>query len=169
MTGQAISKPRSHDDIAFQIRVNLGELKPRSGDLRGEILRHIGIAASTSAELAPVLNASAIRAKARKAEKALAVLGGGFPAEVTDALKREALFTKVTGPDKRFGFLQWICAHQACVLIEQFSKQPAVSSQNKNLHSIAQLIHEAVTGQRGSKAGMLRSCKAVLRWRKPSV
>jgi hypothetical protein len=61
--------------------------------------------------------------------------------------------------------LQWLCAHQAYVLIKQFSDELPVTTQNGNMHAIAQLLFEAVAGRPCSeKAGLLRTVKKVKRW-----
>jgi hypothetical protein len=156
---------RSRDDIAEEIRTNLGSLKPGSGDPCSEILWHIQFIAKE----APMLDFDAAREKGRLAAKALAVLGDGFPPEIIVPLELVSRLDKGRGPDKRFGVLQWLCAHQACVLIEQFSQKAPVGTQDGNLHSIAQLIREAVTGHPGSSTDTLRACKSVLRFRREHI
>jgi hypothetical protein len=56
-----------------------------------------------------------------------------------------------------------LCALSARSLITEFSKTPLATTQGANLHTISQLLREAVTGEPVSKAGMLWSCRKVMR------
>jgi hypothetical protein len=149
---------RSHAEIADDITRALKPFKRRGADLRREILLRIEIA-ERPFDVGAYYDKA--RDEAKRAEKALAILGDGFP-EISALLKRAA-GRKPWGMDRRFGVSQWLCALGAWSLIALFSKQPPVSAQGGNLHTIAQLIREAVTGTPGSSADTLRACKIVLR------
>jgi hypothetical protein len=101
--------------------------------------------------------------KAARAAKALAALeqdipwfGGFLFANVRRALED---IVRSKGPDPRISFLDWICVSRARALVEEFSQKQPVTSQNGNVHMIAQFLHEAATGERGSEAGLLKAVK----------
>jgi hypothetical protein len=64
-----------------------------------------------------------------------------------------------SGPDPRFSYLDWICAHQARVLIATYSPQRPVTTRDGNVHQMAQLLRESVTGKQGTEAGLLKAVK----------
>jgi hypothetical protein len=64
-----------------------------------------------------------------------------------------------TGPDPRFSFLDWICGHQARVLLKKYSSQQPVTTRGGNVHMIARLLREVATGQPGTPAGLLKCIK----------
>jgi hypothetical protein len=82
----------------------------------------------------------------------------------TEILRRETYLLKAYGPDRRFDYLQWLCAHGAVVLLKEFSDRKPVSTKNGNVHCIGQLIRKAITGDEESKASGLRAAKAVMAW-----
>ena len=73
---------------------------------------------------------------------------------------------KVEPPSSHVDWRQHMCALHAGVLIEQFSKSPRISSQGKNVHRVALLIHEAVTGEPlgDDPAKLLRAVRATRHW-----
>jgi len=142
-----------------------GELRPRkqgAGNLRVEIERTIEIAKAM--QTFPKLSASQVRAQARAAQKALAILQRAqFPAEVTDVLRPYEVCFKAIGPDKRFDFFKWACAYRACVLIGQFSLKPPAATPSGNIHNISRIIFWFVTHEHTSeKSGLLRACRSAL-------
>jgi hypothetical protein len=157
------------EDIRFQLK----PLKPRSGDLREAIGQAMGVAAAEKAHPVPPL--SKVHAQGRAAQKALAILKKApFPAEVMDVvgytLSPYAMSAGAMGPDARFNYLGWVCAYQACLLVERFSKKPPVSTPFGNLHIITQVIFTAVSGRHVSEnAGLLKSVRAALAYRRSVV
>jgi hypothetical protein len=83
-----------------------------------------------------------------------------------EILRREAYLINAHGPDRRFDYLHWLCMHGAVVLLKEFSDQQPVSTKDGNVHAIGQLLCEAITGDKGSKASGLRAAKAVLAWKR---
>jgi hypothetical protein len=152
--------PRSREQIAEEICISLG--CARRKDVQRAVLSTMALVAEQD-ELLARIDVKKIREIARSAQKAL-VTFYDFP-ELTGIggpLRQIAALNRATGPDKRFNHLQWLCAHQAHVLIKQFSDELPVSSQNGNMHAIAQLLFEAVAGQPCSeRAGLLRAVKKV--------
>jgi hypothetical protein len=83
---------------------------------------------------------------------------------LTAAAEIEPL-THLDGPDPRLDALQWLCAHQACVLIEELSKKPVVQTWRGNAHAIARALFEAVTGKPASASGLLQAVRKAKRFR----
>ena len=158
--------PRSREDIAETI--SLGWLGNRES-ARLAVMQSIDWVVNFK-----LPDVQTIRQKAMRVGKALAILKREFPAAVLlgneftgigGELCRVAGFHRAKGPDKRFNQLQWSCALQAYWLIKEFSSSPPVSTQDGNMHAIAQLLFEAATGRRCSKVGLLQTVKKVKRWR----
>jgi hypothetical protein len=110
-----------------------------------------------------------VKKKAARAAKALRALEPHLPAFagflpfagfnfVTVRTGFEAIAGS-TGPDPRFSFLDWICEHQARALLKKYSPLRPVTRRGGNVHMLAQLLREAVTGQPGTPAGLLKSIK----------
>jgi hypothetical protein len=158
--------PRKRVEIEADISAELRSIKP---GVCAEVSRQIDVTISVAASAGPVTRAHKIREKAEKADRAaaalLATLGGVEP-DVERFRQRVARYRNATGPDQRFDTVKWLCAHTACVLVEKFSRRRPTTSRGGKLHHVANLIHEAVTGKPASKAGMLRACRSVLKWRK---
>ena len=156
--------PRALNDIADEICD--GWLKAAA---RPEIPAEIAFVKKEAKALLdnPMMDIKFVRAKAAKAQKAVKALGDFGDVDVSVELRKWAALTKARGPDRRGDNLQWLCAHSACVLVENFGISKPVSTQNGNVHAIAQLIHEAITRLPGSDASGLKAVRAVLAFRKP--
>ena len=81
-------------------------------------------------------------------------------------VRQLASMTNARGPDPRANNVQWYCAHAACVLIEDFGLDKPAGTGDGNVHSVTQLIYEAVTGEPQSGASCLGAAKSALTWRK---
>jgi hypothetical protein len=157
-------RPRAEivDDIVAQLRPLKRGVDAARADILVNIEKIVPMIASTR-----VWN-TAVRRKAARATNALALekdipAFGGFDFGIVRTALEGIAYSK--GPDPRFSYLHWICAHQSCVLAESHSKKPPVTSENGNLHLVAQLFFEAVTGEPSSKTGLLRAVKKVKNWR----
>jgi hypothetical protein len=171
-----VALPR--DVIVDRIAAALKPWRRGVHDRHGEIVKHIGLACELVEKLAPVLRARQISEAAEREYKANAALvresGGAFGHtgahhNMIDILRNlpheqhpDERKRKIN-PNQRFGLVQWVCAHQACVLVEQLSQRdPAASG---NVLTVARLIYEAVKGEPPSPSALLRSCRDVLGWR----
>jgi len=154
------------EDIVFCLE----PLKPGAGDPRPEILKRIGWVQEYGPELARRRNMAVIRKHALDAATALAALQRQLPSfGPWQFLQWEALLRVLANVEDRHANIKVIhrfCAFQAIALVRQFSKEPAVSTDDEDTHSIAQLIFEAVTGKPRSKAGLLRALKEMMAWDK---
>jgi hypothetical protein len=157
---------RSRDDLAEEIVDNLSGCKRRV-EARRAVLRYIEI----GEELAPGLSPQALRTigervkRARKAVKLAAAFGDPNLLRATyEARTLMAMGLKhYRGDiDPRRGHLQEFCAAAAYHLIKEFSTDRPVSTQDKNMHVIAQLLREAIAGKSGSGTDTLRACKVML-------
>jgi hypothetical protein len=177
-----------HADAAEHVLNLLDEL--RRGASRAAAKAEIAAQIEFIANLPPLLSAKSIRTAAQKANRAAANLqtalrdllkvvpqwfpgrdtvqrSGEFVAPLRDVLLK--WHTGVKGGDpRRAQPLDLACVLTALRLIDKFSAKPAVSSHRGNLVSIAQVLHQTVTGRPSSAAGMLRMCKEVMRLRKHS-
>jgi hypothetical protein len=166
---RAVTVRRSQADIADDIASELRPLK--RGAVRPEpaISQHIEIINKIVADYARIGAAADIRQRAARAVRALADLEEVFPGilEFNFRSVRRAieLLMYIKGPDRRANNLHWLCAHQAIVLIEEFSKTPPSQAAGGNAHLVAQLLFEAVTGKPSSDFGLLKALKKVLKWR----
>jgi hypothetical protein len=112
-----------------------------------------------------------VREKAEAIEKAISTFEREFPDLIDRALTAPlraslAPYRNVSdGPEH--DVLGWLCANQAHALVRQFSRKDPVSTQNGNVHTIAQFIFEAVTGKAPSDNGLLQAVRRVVRSWKP--
>jgi len=159
--------PRKRVEIEADISAELRSVKP---GVWAEVSRQIEVTISVAASAGPVtrgrLHKTRRKAEADRAAAALLATLGDVEPDVERFRQRVALYRNTIGPDQRFDTVKWLCAHTACVLVEKFSRRPPNTSRGRMLHLVAGLIHEAVTGKPASKAGMLRACRSVLKWRK---
>ena len=95
-----------------------------------------------------ISRASVIRETAKRAEKALKVLGDDFPANATFLLRQYAAWKL----DKRRNLLMEFCADQAIELVKAYSSDPPVSTAFGN-----------ATGAPASETGLLKACQKALR------
>jgi hypothetical protein len=140
-------RPHKHDvdevTMRADIRVNVEKIVPRVAAIRS-------LTAST-------------RKKAARAAKALAALEqdipafAGFDFGIVRTVLEGIAFG--TGPDPRFSYLNWICEHQARALVAKYSPRRPVTTRAGNVHQMAQLLCEAVTGTQGTEAGLLKAVK----------
>jgi hypothetical protein len=151
--------PRALSDIVDEICEG-GWLKAPA---RSEVLEQIALVK----RIPKLPNVKALRFKAKKAAELLeAETTPEIDASIPVVVRQLALLTKVSGPDPRFNDLQWLCAHAACVLIEEFGTRRPVGSEDGNTHAITQLIYEAITTKPQSGASCLGAAKSALAWRK---
>lgn len=152
------------DDIIAELK----PLRQRCGDPREPIRQAIAIAVALKAH--PLPPAGEVRAKARAAQKTWDILRAHFPDEpVPETIRHfDAVDPKkASGPDKRFNYLAWICAFQACVLVEKFSRKSPASTAGGVVHNISQIIFAAVSGERiGEKAALLKAVRSALAFRR---
>lgn len=171
MDAGAPLKLRSDEEIVADIVEHLKPLKKGSGNLlaltytaanesTGVIGRYPGpILATLQLARQNISYAGVIREMARRAKKALKVLGDDFPANATFLLKQYA----ARRLDKRRNLLMEFCADQAIELVKTFSSDPPVSTAFGNVHSIAQFIFEAATGEPPAGTSLLKACQKALR------
>jgi hypothetical protein len=172
---------RSTEDIVEEIEQKLRPLKariykppePRPLPARDVIRAHIDTIVKASPDLQGLRNWRSWRDKARVALLHVRALENALryrrPLEkqvptLTAATEIEPL-THLDGPDPRLDGLQWLCAHQACVLIEELSKKPVVQTWRGNAHAIARALFEAVTGKPASASGLLQAVRKAKRFR----
>jgi hypothetical protein len=172
------------DDIVFELRplrrLKRGEVRPEPA-----IAQHIEIINKVVAGWARIGTVAVIRKRAARAVRALAALeevcptqpaggrqlfGGVDVHHVRKQIESLTYATKLAlgkkGREPRASNnLHWMCAHQAIVLIEQFSKKPPVTRPGGNAHSVAKLLFEAVTGTPCSDSGLVKAVKKVKKWR----
>jgi hypothetical protein len=174
------------EDIVFELRplrrLKRGEVRPEPASA---IAQHIEIINRAVADWARIGAVGVIRKRAARAVRALAALEEVCPTPAAGCrqlffgvdLQRvreqiELLMPKtkkkpkqIEGPDPRANNLHWLCAHQAIVLIEQFSRKPPVTTAGGNTHLVAKLLFEAVTGKPTSDSGLVKALKKVKKWR----
>jgi hypothetical protein len=88
--------------------------------------------------------------------------------EATDGYATETEFdmmrTKIAAwsrisHDPRLNNLQHLCVRQARYLVERFSRVPPSKTEGGNVHTIAQLLFEAATGQLCEESGLAYAVK----------
>jgi hypothetical protein len=154
------------------------QLKPwKKGKTAAEInsaaSQHIVIVRKVAEHMNKQGSAAQIRETAEDARRALSALervlpGGFYDIDFAHVRKRVELLTKeVKGRATQFDDVGWLCANQAAVLVTELSANKPVTFQQGNVHNIAQLISEAVTGTIPKKDStqLLRAVKAVAKWR----
>jgi hypothetical protein len=189
---RAVTARRSPADIADDIVFELRPLRRlKRGEVRPEpaiaISQHIEIINHCVASWARIGAVDVIRKRAARAVRALAALEKVCPkppagiraqpvfygVDLHHVRKQIELMTYATkrAPGKKGrepranNNLHWMCAHSAIVLIEQFSKNPPVTSAGGNAHLVAKLLFEAVTGKPCSDSGLVKALKKVKKWR----
>jgi hypothetical protein len=178
---------RSTTDIVDDIVDNLRPLKRgvRGREVAKAALLHIKIVRDVAAHFAQFGPAAVIRERAADAVAALVALEKALP-HSTDTVsvcascgwetprswfdfastrERIELMQHIIGPDPRMNTLHWLCAHQAIGLVNEFSEKPTVTTEAGDVHSIAQLLSEAVTGTQSSQVGLLWTVRKVMKWR----
>ena len=166
------------DDIVFELRplrrLKRGEVRPEPAIAISKHIEEINHAVADYARFGAVGAVAVIRKRAARAVRALAALEKVCPIlDVRLAHERIELLTYTTklalgkkGREPRANnHLHWMCAHQAIILIEQFSKKPPVTSAGGNAHLVAKLLFEAVTGKPCSDSGLVKALKKVKKWR----
>jgi hypothetical protein len=175
MTARKAKRPRKDDDVIADIAE---QLRPwRKGKAEAEISAEVSQTMGLVRRLAPdtekLSNAGRIRKAAEDARRAFLALesvlpGGGFyDIDFAHVRKRIEFLTRgVKGPAPQSDPLGWLCAHQAGQLVIELSDKKPVTSQAGNVHIIAQLISEAVTGIPLNGSEPLRAVKTVIKPRR---
>jgi hypothetical protein len=165
-----MTRRRSLDEIIEDIVDELHPLKPRVGDPRPVIRKHIILIKEDAEDLAILRNVKAIRKVALEASAALArlkeLLRSTFGSRIHPCLMLVRSLSTTEGPDPRMNMTHWLCANEAFYLVNRFSKKRPTTTQNETWHLIAQFLFEAATGKPPSEAGLLRAVKRVARFHK---
>ena len=168
------SRKRPRDGIVADVADQLRPWKKGKPEIEINLAigLHIDLVRRLAGDIQKVTSAASIRKKASDASRALLALERALPGgriddtDYVQVRKRTELLTKVEGPAPQFDALGWLCAHQAIVIVNELSAKKPVTSQAGNVHLIAQLISEAVTGDALSGSELLRAVKDVTKWRK---
>jgi hypothetical protein len=151
------------DDLADGIAAELGEKATRK-----EILEWIALVRRTAQFLDAGFEFVRGKDTQRRARAAKLAIRDVFYNEGELAeLLQWARLAGAKGPDRRLDTLQWLCAHTACVLVEQYSDNEPTTTPLGPAHAIAQMLCEAITGEPQSDASCLKALRSVITWRKP--
>src|SRR5262249_2915811 len=128
----------------------LSPLRPDSGDPREQVRQVFRCAAFAKAH--PMPSAARVTKWTKAAPRMLAIADKvALPLHGRAQLEQLAAASPPPGrrlkvPDARFDELAWVCAFQAVLLVEQFSKKPPASTEDGNIHRITRLIYRSVSG-----------------------
>jgi hypothetical protein len=173
---------RSLKDIAGDILTELRPLKSGAGDPRAVIEKHIELVNREVAGFAEANTAyTEWRKAAARALQELEGIDGRVPPPSPDVDRqqpvrvwpgiesaREALAwpLRIKLPSVHINRQQHLCALHAGLLVKQFSEKP-VFSRGKNVHRVALLLYEAITGIESpgdDPAKLLRAVRALRHW-----
>jgi hypothetical protein len=161
---RSIPNRRSLDEIVGDVVVELQPLKPGAGDPRAEIGTHIELVKKEDAALAKgAATYAAWKDVAARMLLELDSLGEKTWPGIENVRWILEWPLKVILPSSHVDWRQRMCAFHTDVLIKQFSEKPRVFSRGKNVHRVALLLYEAVTGEPlgDDPAKLLRAVRAV--------
>jgi hypothetical protein len=169
MTARKAKRQCQDDEIIEDIAAELRPWKKgkAEAEINEAVSQTIGLARRLAPDADKLSNAARIRKTAEDARRAFLALesvlpGGGFyDIDFAHVRKRIEFLTHVEGPAPQSDPLGWLYAHQADQLVIELSAKKPVTSQAGNVHNIAQLLSEAVTGVPLNGSELLRAVKAV--------